>query len=203
MNIATQLAQFQSAEAAALKARQQIITRLDTATEIITAIRRKCFYGSKLPSPLEWTKVYNKKGAEIVLTDSKSHPVKIVFEGKTYPISSAFVYGSTWDIAKETRLIHRRAQYRTWMVERDEYARKVKDVDTLLESEIAKIQREADHKIAELKQNRGEDLQNNKEMLAQREHQIARCVKWAQGVDAKAAEKAAKQTSDEQNPPSV
>ena len=40
-------------------------------------------------------------------------------------------------------------------------------------------------------------------MLAQRKRQIARCVKWAQGVDDKAAENAAKQASDEQNPPSV
>ena len=109
--------------------------------------------------------MYNKKSAEIVLTDSKSHPIQIVFEGKTYPISSVFVYGSTWDIAKETQVIHYKAQYRTWMVERDEYARKVKDVDTLLESEIAKIQREAARKIAELKRNRGGDIRLTRRCL--------------------------------------
>lgn len=190
MNISTQLAQFQSAEAAAAQARQQIINRLDTAADIVWSIRYKRFRGMKMPAALEWTAVYNKPGAQILMTGSQTHPVEILFETKKYPVAAVF-FGSTWDVAKETRKLHYKARYRTLMVERDEYAHKVNNVDVILEKEITKIRREAEQKVAELQRRHGGDLATNKRELARRERQIARCVKWAKEQDEKAAAKAA------------
>lgn len=198
MNISTQLAQFQSAEAAAAQARQQIIDRLDASAQIVRSVRYKRFRGAKLPAALEWTAVYNKPGAQIVMTGSETHPVEILFECKTYKVAAVF-FGSTWDIAKETRKLHYKARYRTLMVERDEYAYKVNNVDAILEKEIAKIRREAERKIAELQRSHGGDLKTNQAELASRERQIERCLKWAREQDERAAKKAAKKADQNED----
>lgn len=177
MNIQTQLTQYATAQDAAQKAHQALFNRINASAMIIRNVYRKRFRDQSLPAEMAWINIYYLKGAVITMTEDTDFPVLIEHEGKTYHIPRIFVFGSTWDIAKEARKYGYRDRYTTWSSDVRRLGIKVQTSDRTLQGKIDAIRRKAEAEITSLQRDHERQFAEDKHTLSLRERQVKKIQK--------------------------